>query len=168
MNRARCSRPGWHMSYDTLTADRMPAAGSLTCPSPNLVLYDGVCGLCNRLVRFLVTVDRRNALCFATLQGATGRRLAERHGFAAHDPDTVVYVRDFGLPSERTFFRSDAVLAALADVSGPWWLLSAARILPRFLRDAAYRFIARRRYRWFGRFDSCPLPPPELRGRFLP
>jgi predicted DCC family thiol-disulfide oxidoreductase YuxK len=156
------------MSYDTLTADRLPAAGSLVCPSPNLVLYDGVCGLCHRLVRFLVAIDRGNSLCFAPLQGATATRLAERHGFSQHDPDSVVYVRSFGLEEERVFYRSDAVLAAIGDVGGLWWIASWARILPRFLRDGVYRFVARRRYRWFGRFDSCPAPPRELRGRFLP
>jgi predicted DCC family thiol-disulfide oxidoreductase YuxK len=156
------------MTTQTLAAaDRLPAAGSLVSPSPNLVLYDGVCGLCNKLVRFLLRADRRNVLCFAPLQGPTAARLAERHGFAL-DVKTMVYVRHFGLKDERAYLRSDAVLRVLGDVGGVWWLLSGLRVVPRFLRDPVYEFVARNRYRWFGKYDSCPLPSPDQRARFLP
>jgi predicted DCC family thiol-disulfide oxidoreductase YuxK len=155
------------MTTQTLAAKRMPAAGSLTSPSPNLVLYDGVCGLCNRLVRFLLRVDRRAVLCFAPLQGPTAARLAERHGFGL-DVKTMVYVRQFGLKHERAYLRSDAVLRVLGDLGGLWWLLSLLRVVPRFLRDPVYDWVATNRYRWFGKYDSCPLPSPEQRARFLP
>ncbi len=155
------------MTSQTLAAERLPAAGSLTSPSPNLVLYDGVCGLCNRLVRFLLRIDHRNVLCFAPLQGPTAARLAERHGFSL-DVETLVYVRSFGLKHEHAYDRSDAVLRLLGDVGGVWWPLSLLRVLPRLLRDAVYDWIARHRYRWFGKYDSCPLPSPEQRARFLP
>ncbi len=156
------------MTTQTLAAaDRLPAAGSLVSPSPNLVLYDGVCGLCNKLVRFLLRADRRAVLCFAPLQGPTAARLAERHGFGL-DVKTMVYVRHFGLKDERAYLRSDAVLRVLADLGGVWWLLSGLRAVPRSLRDPVYEFVARNRYRWFGKYDSCPLPSPEQRARFLP
>ena len=156
------------MTTQTLAADaRLPAAGSLVSPSPNLVLYDGVCGLCNKLVRFLLRADRRALLCFAPLQGPTAARLAERHGFAL-DVKTMVYVRHFGLKDERAYLRSDAVLRVLGDVGGVWWLLSGLRVVPRVLRDPVYEFVARNRYRWFGKYDSCPLPSPDQRARFLP
>ena len=165
------------MATQTLAADRLATAkGSLVASSSNLVLYDGVCGLCNRMVRFLLRIDRRKVLSFAPLQGPTAARLAERHGFplagsgdaGASALRSMVYVRNFGLKRERAYLRSDAVLRALGDVGGLWWLVSLLRVVPRFLRDAVYDWVARNRYRWFGKHDSCPLPPPEQRGRFLP
>ncbi|HEV8238403.1 MAG TPA: DCC1-like thiol-disulfide oxidoreductase family protein [Thermoanaerobaculia bacterium] len=156
------------MSTQTLVAaDRLPAAGTLTSPSANLVLYDGVCGLCNRLVRFLLRADRGAVLTFAPLQGPTAARLAEKHDFPL-DVKTMIYVRHFGLKHERVYVRSDGVLRALGDVGGVWWLLSGLRIVPRFVRDPLYDWVARNRYRWFGKYDSCPLPSPDQRARFLP
>jgi predicted DCC family thiol-disulfide oxidoreductase YuxK len=159
--------PSPSMTSQTLAAERLPAARSLTSPSANLVLYDGVCGLCNRLVRFLLRVDRRNVLCFAPLQGPTAARLAERHGFPL-DVKTMVYVRHFGLKGERAHLRSDGVLRALGDVGGIWSAAVLLRLVPRLLRDAVYDWVARHRYRWFGKYDSCPMPSPEQRARFLP
>ena len=155
------------MTFQTLAAERIAAAGSLTSPSPNLVLYDGVCALCNGLVRFLLRIDRRNMLAFAPLQGQTAARIAERHQIAT-DVRTIVYVRHFGLKDERAHTRSDAVLRLMGDVGGVWWLLSLFRLVPRFVRDPIYDFVARHRYRWFGQYDQCPLPPPGQRAKFLP
>jgi predicted DCC family thiol-disulfide oxidoreductase YuxK len=156
------------MTTQTMAAaDRLTAAGSLTSPSSNLVLYDGVCALCNRTVRFLIRIDRGAVLCFAPLQGPTAARLAERHGFP-NEVRTIVYVRNFGLKHERIYLRSDAVLRLFGDVGGVWWLLSGLRVVPRPLRDPLYDWVARNRYRWFGKYDSCPLPSPEQRARFLP
>jgi len=155
------------MSFQTLAAESLPAAGSLTSPSPNLVLYDGVCALCNGTVKFLLRIDHRNVLAFAPLQGQTAARLAERYGFPT-DVRSIVYVRSFGLKHERVHTKSEAVLRVMGDVGGVWWLVSVLRVVPRFLRDPVYDFVARNRYRWFGKYDQCPLPPPELRGRFLP
>lgn len=154
------------MSSQTLAAGAL-ADTVRTCPAPNLVLYDGVCGLCNRTVRFLLRIDGDAVLCFAPLQGATARRVRDRVGFD-DDLSTMVYVREFNLTGERAFFRSDAVLTALADVGGVWWLVSILRLVPRPLRDTLYRHLVRHRYEWFGRHDSCPAPPSEARARFLP
>jgi predicted DCC family thiol-disulfide oxidoreductase YuxK len=156
------------MSTQTLAAaDRLPAAGTLTSASANLVLYDGVCGLCNRLVRFLLRIDRGAVLCFAPLQGPTAARLAQKHGFPL-DVKTLVYVRHFGLKQERVYLRSDGVLRIFGDVGGVWWPLSGLRIVPRLLRDPLYDWVATHRYRWFGKYDSCPMPSPQQRARFLP
>lgn len=163
------------MATQTLAADPLTASGSLAAPRAHLVLYDGVCGLCNRMVRLLLRADRRHVLAFAPLQGPTAARLAERHGFptaaAGDDPAglrTIVYVRSFGLQRERAYLRSEAVLRILWDVGGPWSLLAVLRLVPRFLRDPVYDWVARHRYGWFGKLDQCPLPPPDQRARFLP
>lgn len=163
------------MATQTLAADPLTASGSMAAPRANLVLYDGVCGLCNRSVRFLLRIDRRKVLAFAPLQGPTAAQLAKRHGFplatAGDDAGSlrsIVYVRSFGLKRERAHLRSDAVLRILADVGGAWSLLAVFRVVPRFLRDPLYDWVARHRYRWFGKLDSCPLPPPDQRARFLP
>jgi predicted DCC family thiol-disulfide oxidoreductase YuxK len=155
------------MPSQVLSAPLVTDDGGRTCPTPNLVLYDGQCPLCHRAVRLLLRADRRCRLCFAPLQGETAGRVREYHGFA-DDLSTLVYVRDFGFPSERIFFKSTAVLAALGDLGGVWALAAVLRLVPRPVRDAAYDWVARHRTRWFGRYDSCLLPGPPERGRFLP
>jgi len=155
------------MSSETLAAEPLSKSPSLACPGPNLVLYDGVCAMCNRFVKVLLAADRQGQICFAPLQGETATRLAERYGFSL-DLTTVIYVQGFGTTDERVRYRSDAALAALADAGGLWTAVALLRVVPAPLRDWVYDGIARRRYRWFGEYDSCPLPPPEARGRFLP
>lgn len=131
-----------------------------------LVLYDGVCGLCDRAVQFLVAEDRAGALSFAPLQGEAAAAVRRRHR-VADDLASMVFVRDHGGAGERVFTRSSAVLGALSAMGGFWRLVSWGRAVPRPLRDALYDFVARRRYGWFGRLDACRLPSAETRVRFL-
>ena len=127
-----------------------------------IVYYDGLCALCDGFVRFIVARDRRRRFTFAPLQGETARnRLAGR--LAVESMKTVVLEENGGL---RT--RSDAALAILTALGGPWVLLASLRIVPRPIRDAVYDLIARRRYQWFGRRELCRIPAPEERDRFLP
>ncbi|HJR58729.1 MAG TPA: DCC1-like thiol-disulfide oxidoreductase family protein [Vicinamibacterales bacterium] len=132
-----------------------------------LVFYDGVCGLCHRLVHFLLSRDSEGRIHFAPLQGELARRELPRHG---HDPaalDSVVVIADWRSPGQRVFTRSPAVLHAVSQLGGTWGVLARiAQIVPAVIADLAYAFIARRRYRLFGRFDACPLPRPEWRDRF--
>lgn len=132
-----------------------------------LVLYDGVCGLCNWLVAFLIRHDRRDRFRFAPLQSEVARRLLRGYELDATDFDTVVVLADFRQPSERALTRSEAALWAIGRLGGGWRLFAVAKFFPLTLREALYRFIARRRYRVFGKFDVCPLPPPEDRHKFL-
>ena len=155
------------MPSQVLSAPMVSDDAGRTCPTPNLVLYDGQCPLCHGAVRILLRADRRGRLCYAPLQGETAGRVREYHGFP-DDLSTVVYVRDFGFPSERIFFKSTAVLAAFGDLGGVWTAAMALRLVPRPVRDLAYDWVARNRARWFGRYDGCPLPDPSIRGRFLP
>jgi predicted DCC family thiol-disulfide oxidoreductase YuxK len=136
--------------------------------SRTVLLYDGYCGLCDRLVHFLLRQDSHGRLRFAPLQGSIARRVLRTPEHETADPDTVLVVVDFGSPNQRVLARSRAVLYALSTLGGVWGMFAAAgRLVPVRLADALYRLIARNRYRIFGRYDTCPLPRPEWRERFL-
>jgi predicted DCC family thiol-disulfide oxidoreductase YuxK len=127
-----------------------------------IVYYDGLCALCDRFVMFVAARDHRRRFRFAPLQGETARdRMAGR--LAVEAMKTVVLEQDGGL-----HIRSDAALAILTGLGGPWKLAAVLRILPVPLRDAVYDVIARRRSQWFGRRKACRIPAPEERDRFLP
>jgi predicted DCC family thiol-disulfide oxidoreductase YuxK len=133
-----------------------------------IVLYDGVCGLCNRLVQFLLRRDREDRLRFASLQSEFSEPILRRHHANPQDLDTVYVVIDYGGQHERLLARSDAVLELYRCLGGVWRMIAAAaRIIPRPLRDAIYKLVARNRYRLFGKSDSCMLPQPEYRAKFL-
>jgi predicted DCC family thiol-disulfide oxidoreductase YuxK len=133
-----------------------------------VVFYDGVCGLCDRLVRFLLRRDAGGRLRFAPLQGELARRALTSHGYDPSNLDTVYVVAGWKTPDERVLARSRAVLFALGEIGGAWtWIANAARVVPRPVADAVYGVVARVRYRLFGRFDVCAVPPPEWRQRFL-
>lgn len=134
---------------------------------PAWVLYDGLCGLCDRAVRRLLARDRRRALRFAPLEGATAAAVRARHPALPDADETFVLVESPGAPGERVRVRSDAAIAAVARLGGVWRLVQALRIVPPPLRDAVYRFVARRRTRWFGRLESCRLPTAGERQQFL-
>lgn len=132
----------------------------------HVVFYDGVCGLCDRTVQFLLRIDRQRILSFAPLQGTTAARLTA-HDSRFDDARTILFVEDYGTARERVSVRSTAVLRILARLGGLWRAVSWLRVIPRPLRDLAYRIVARYRYRWFGRFDSCRLPAAAIAARFL-
>lgn len=129
-----------------------------------LLLYDGICALCNGAVTFVLKRDRSGAVRFAPLQGETAAKLlAGRPELAA--VDSMIWIDADGV----AFTRSAAALAIARHVGGGWALLaSLVRIVPAALRDAIYDLVARTRYRIFGRYDACPVPPSEHRARFLP
>ncbi|WP_037283480.1 thiol-disulfide oxidoreductase DCC family protein [Saccharibacillus sacchari] len=128
-----------------------------------VVLIDGVCHFCQGAVRFIVKRDPKGVFNFASLQSELGTRLSGGEGFeASGEPNTLVLVE-----KGRRYVRSTAALRIARKLRFPWPLLYALIIVPRPLRDAVYRYIARNRYRWFGKDDVCPLPPPGVRERFL-
>lgn len=137
--------------------------------STTLVLYDGVCGLCDRFVQFLLRRDHADALRFAPLQSELGTQLAARHGRDAHDLDTVCVIVHYGDPAkEQMFIRSRAVLHAVAALGGPWRALGWLRIVPTAVADLVYNIVARLRYRLFEkRTAACAVPPPGGRKKFL-
>jgi predicted DCC family thiol-disulfide oxidoreductase YuxK len=135
-------------------------------PHP-IVLFDGQCGLCTRSVRFIAARDRAGTFRFAPLQGATAARECARLDITGltvpdGDPGTMILI-----DGNRALTRSDAALAIASRLTLPWRLLAIMRIIPRPLRDAAYRWIARNRHRWFRGADSCLLPDAGLRERMI-
>jgi len=132
-----------------------------------IVLYDGVCGLCNRLIRFLLRFDSRDRFRYASLQSSFAAKLLSKHGLDTSAPDSVVIVADYGLASERAYTKSDAVLFAARELGGLWRFGEIAVVLPRSLRNVLYDLIARNRYRMFGKFDTCPVPKIEDREKFV-
>jgi predicted DCC family thiol-disulfide oxidoreductase YuxK len=132
-----------------------------------IILYDGVCGLCHRLNRFVLARDVAGRFRFAALQGALAREILARHGRDARDLDTLYLVLGHGRPDERLLRKSDAVLWILRELGGGWRAAGALGVLPGRLRDLGYDLVARARYRLFGRYETCPLPDPRYRARFL-
>jgi predicted DCC family thiol-disulfide oxidoreductase YuxK len=133
----------------------------------SVVLYDGVCGLCNATVQFLLRHDARGVLLFAALQSELAHQVLNRHGQRADDLDTVWVVADYGTPHERVLCRSRAALHCAGLLGWPWKLALVGRIVPAFVLDLGYKLIARYRYRLFGKSESCMMPQPGTRERFL-
>ncbi len=130
---------------------------------PPVLLFDGVCNLCNGVVTFVIRRDPPPArFRFAALQSEFGQRVLREHGLSANPLDTFVMLEDGAV-----HLRSTAALKTLKRLGFPWSLAYAAIVVPAPLRDALYRFVARNRYRWFGKREACMLPTPELRSRFL-
>jgi len=133
--------------------------------APTIILFDGHCNLCNGSVQFILKRDRAARFRFAPLSSAAAARECARLGAlapAATEPDSVIVITD-----GRILERSDASLAIAARLPFPWPIFGVFRIIPRGLRDWAYRVVARNRYHWFGKSETCMMPTPELRARFL-
>jgi predicted DCC family thiol-disulfide oxidoreductase YuxK len=127
-----------------------------------VIFFDDVCIMCNTFVNLLLRVDRRRQFLFAPLRGETASKLLPP---LPDDPSkwSMVYVDEAGIHDE-----SDASLEVYRRLGGPWWFLSLARFIPRWIRNPVYRVIARNRYRWFGKRETCRLPTPDEKARFLP
>jgi predicted DCC family thiol-disulfide oxidoreductase YuxK len=141
-----------------------PASSS---PGGPVLLYDGACGLCNRAVRFLLRIDRRGRLRFAPLQGGPAQAWLRDRGLATSDFESLVFVRNWGAEGGGYLLRTDALVAALEACGGWGRGLAAIRVLPRPVRDAAYRMVARLRYRVFGPWRPSPLPEASWQDRFI-
>jgi predicted DCC family thiol-disulfide oxidoreductase YuxK len=147
---------------------RHGAADPLPSESNLIVLYDGVCGLCNRLVQFLLQRDKYDRLMFASLQSDFARTTLARHGADARDLDTVQILENYGQHDEKLFSRSDAILRAGKALGGFWKFAAViGGYLPKGIRDSFYRSVARNRYSVFGKYDTCLLPEPKYRKKFL-
>lgn len=134
------------------------ASGSEQC----LVLFDGVCNLCNGAVRFIINRDHKNRFRFASLQSEIGKAYMQQYGLKASDLYSILLIKN-----NRLYDRSTAVLEIAKCLSGFWPAFYFFIIVPPFIRDAAYRLISKNRYLFFGKKTECMIPTAELKARFI-
>jgi len=129
---------------------------------PAVILFDGVCNFCNGAVNFVISRDRDGYFKFAALQSAVGEELLDKHRIDKVETDSVVLIED-----DKAYLHSSAALRIVRRLSGLWPVLYGLIIVPKGIRDWAYRLFAKHRYRLFGRREECMIPTPEIRTRFL-
>lgn len=127
-----------------------------------VILFDGVCNLCSGFVQFIIKRDKSGKFKFASLQSVYAKDKLKSTGINSDELSTVVFIS-----GNRIYTKSTAALKIAKELGGSWRLLYPLIIIPKFLRDGVYNLIAKNRYKWFGKQESCMLPDPELRSRFL-
>lgn len=132
-----------------------------------IILYDGVCGLCNRFNQFVLKRDRKDLFRFASLQSSFASGVLTRHGADPRKLDTIYVVVDYDQPTERLLSKSRAILFTLQQIGGSWRSVGVFRMLPRFILDIGYDLIARNRYRIFGKYETCLVPQERYRQKFI-
>lgn len=138
------------------------AAIAMNGESGPVVLFDGVCNLCQNSVRFVIRRDRRERFRFGSLQSEAGRALLARHGIEDTGLTSIVLLED-----GRFYRKSTAALKIARRLDGMWPVLYVFIVVPAVIRDAVYDFIGRRRYRWFGRSETCWIKTDAMRERFI-
>ncbi len=127
-----------------------------------IILFDGVCNLCNSAVQFVIRHDKAEKFLFASLQSNFGQQLLQQHQLPLQQFDSFILLQD-----EKVYTKSTAALKVAQQLNGAWKSLYFFTIVPTFIRDGVYAFIASHRYRWFGKMNECMIPTPQLKGRFL-
>ncbi|HRO45929.1 thiol-disulfide oxidoreductase DCC family protein [Agriterribacter sp.] len=127
-----------------------------------VILFDGVCNLCNSSVQFIIRKDKKNHFNFTSLQGQTGQFLLQKFNLPPAHYDSFVLAE-----GDQVYSQSTAALRVLKKLGLPWSLAYGCIIIPRFIRDAVYRLIAKNRYKWFGKKECCMIPSAELSAKFL-
>ena len=127
-----------------------------------IILFDGVCNLCNGAITFIIQRDKKDVFRYAALQSDIGRQLAQEHNIDLEKVDSIILV-----DNDKAYLKSTAALRIARHLRGGWPLLSIFLILPAFIRNWVYDFIARNRYTWFGKKEACMIPTPELKSKFL-
>lgn len=127
-----------------------------------VILFDGVCNFCNNIVRFVIKRNNKSTIHFGALQSEAGRKLLEQYKFPPDDIQTVIFIEN-GI----AYTKSTAALRICRHLRGLWPLCYGFIIVPRFIRDGIYNWIAKNRYKWFGVRQECMIPTPEMKTRFL-
>ncbi len=127
-----------------------------------ILLFDGDCNLCNGAVKFILKHEKNNDLLFASLQSPIGKKLLNFHHIDVNKTDSLIYISN-----NQAFVKSLAALKISKDLKGLYPLLNLFVVIPSFIRDSVYDYVARNRYKWFGKNESCMIPTPETKKRFL-
>ena len=127
-----------------------------------IVLFDGVCNLCNNSVQFIIKRDKKKQFRFASLQGNYGQAFLKKYNLPSDTFNSFILLED-----DKVYTRSTGALRMLRHLAGGWSLFYGFIILPKVIRDGVYNWVARNRYKWFGKRDECMIPTPELKERFL-
>ena len=133
----------------------------------HLILYDGVCGACNKFCRFIIPRDPEHGFRFTSIQGELGSSLLKEYGKEPDDLNTIYVITAYGSEESALLSHSDAILFVLKKIIGPWQALTIFKLIPRPIRDTVYNFIARYRYKLMGKFSTCPIPKEEHKQYFL-
>jgi predicted DCC family thiol-disulfide oxidoreductase YuxK len=127
-----------------------------------VILFDGVCNLCNRAVQFVIRHDRKKIFLFATLQGNEGQKLSQQYQLPMNNWNSFVLIEN-----GKIYTCSTAALKVARNLNGLFKLAYAFMIIPKFIRDGIYKWVSNNRYKWFGKRTECMMPTPELKARFL-
>jgi predicted DCC family thiol-disulfide oxidoreductase YuxK len=130
--------------------------------SKPIILFDGICNLCNGAVQFVIKHDPEGKFLFASLQSEAGQEVLKQYNLPAGNFNSFIL-----LQNEKVYNKSTAALKVARQIKGVWSWLYIFIVIPQFIRDAVYNWIAKNRYKWFGKKDVCMLPTPELKARFL-
>lgn len=128
-----------------------------------IVLFDGVCNLCDSAVQFIIKHDKKDNFRFASLQSETGKKLVEERGLDPEEIDSIILI----VPGVAYYRKSTAALEISRDLSGGYSLLKNFLVIPSNLRDGIYDYVAKNRYKWYGKKEHCMIPTPELKSKFL-
>jgi predicted DCC family thiol-disulfide oxidoreductase YuxK len=127
-----------------------------------VILFDGVCNLCNGFVQFIIKHDKKNKFRFGSLQSESAKKLLETFHFSLEELKTIVLVED-----GKIYMRSRALLRIASHLDGVWKLTSIFHVIPSFISDVVYNLVSKYRYKVFGKRDSCMIPSPEIKSRFI-
>ena len=128
----------------------------------HIILFDGVCNLCNRSVQFIIKKDKKGIFKFASLQSTVGKELLKEFELPEDSFQSFIYIKN-----DMAFSRSDAALEIAKMLNGVWQFVYFFKIVPKFFRDPIYNLIARNRYKWFGKKDECRVPTSKMKERFF-
>jgi len=127
-----------------------------------IVLFDGVCNLCNSAVQFIIRHDKKKVFMFTSLQSDAGQKQLEQYNFPLDELNSFILIEN-----NKAYTRSSGALRVVKKLKGLWPLLYGFMIVPKFIRDGVYDWVGRNRYKWFGKQEACMIPTPELKARFL-
>lgn len=128
-----------------------------------ILLFDGVCNLCNSSVQYVIKKDKKDEFRFVALQSELGQKILKHIGIADKNIDSIVLY----LPGIAYYYKSSAIIEISKSLQGFFNYGMLFRLLPTFLRDSVYDYIAKNRYKWYGKQESCMIPTPELKAKFL-